>query len=75
MEHFIHETLEAAECSYIYSHFLAQETDTRFLFDSYDLNWHERNWDIIEREDRRLNWAISVCPSARGKFRMSAEEL
>jgi hypothetical protein len=47
----IHDTLEAAECSYICSHFLAREVDTRLCFNGYDLNWHERNWDIIERED------------------------
>lgn len=48
----IHETLEAAESSYICNHFLVWQVDTRLLFDGYDLNRHERNWDIlIERED------------------------
>ncbi len=47
----IHKTLEAAECGYICNHFLAQEVDTRLLFNVYDLNQHERNWDIIEKED------------------------
>ena len=33
-------------------------------------------WNLkMSERDRRLNWAISVPPSAQGKFRMSAEEL
>ena len=33
-------------------------------------------WNLkMSERDRRLNWAVSVPPSARGKFRMSAEEL
>ena len=48
---FIDEILQDAECGYICNHFLARESDTRLLFDGYDLDRHERNWDIIERED------------------------
>jgi hypothetical protein len=43
--------LEAAESGYICNHFLVWQVDTRLLFDGYDLNRHERKWDIIERED------------------------